>query len=331
MSFAEDVVPTSLAARVSLDPSLISGLRGKALAIRLTVSDVEFERIERDGTLFSSVQSLRLAPDIILMWGQAGIGFAIGYEPTFEGEMELNVLKTTSEYMVNERRFTSRTDLNLDYRMLKEERLTVHAGKRIRGIELGCRLSLQRQILKKGRIISEMKLTAEHGEDINPNDPRQLIPAIVDGLRYSINREDRPERDESGLGLNADLAIGIRPKIVEGLRVAMIFRNLLFPQMPRPSHAGLTLYGVWMPRGWLEIEIGTEKLLSERPRSWFGFRLTADHEGIGSMLSGGWISDRDGTKKAVVGLDLILGGNRFGLSALIGGSAGVTIFQEHRF
>ncbi len=319
-------------ATIPSDPSLLSEQKGREAAFHLTVSDLEFKRIEKEDTLLSSFQSLSVSPDILLIWGRGTRGFMIGYRIDIGGEVNADLLKTTSDYMVNERRFTSRTDLSLDYRMVKDEDLFIGAGKTIGRMKIGFRFSLHRQTLKKGEIVSEMKLTAVHGEDVNPNDPRQLIPAIVDGLKYGLEKEDRPERDESRSALNADIAVGMRLRRIDGLRVSLIFRNLLFPQTPLPMRAGLTLRGIWEPREWFELHFSTEKLLGMRPLSLVGIYLTGLWNGIGAMISAGISLGGDTGRMANLGLEVILGKGRFGLSvAMKDDLSGVTIYQEHQF
>lgn len=314
------------------DPSLLSEQVGREAAFHLSISDLEFKKVEKKDALLSSFQSLNVSPDILLTWGEGGKGFMIGYRFELKGEVGADLLRTTSDYMVNERRFTSRTELNLDYRVVRDEDFFVGAGKAIGNIQLGCRLSLHRQTLKKGEIVSEMRLSAVHGEDVNPNDPRQLIPAIVDGLKYSLEREDRPERDENKSALNADIGIGMRPEGIDGLRLSLIFRNLLFPQTPLPIRAGLAFHSIWEPRRWFELHFRAEKLLGMRPMTLIGAHLTGLQNGIGGTFSAEINLGGEMGRMIRLRIETILGGGRFGLSVeMKDGLSGVGIYQEHRF
>jgi len=317
---------------IPLDPSLLSEQDGREVGFHLSMSDLEFKKTEKEDTLLSTFQSLSVSPDILLMWGEGGKGFMVGYRFNIKSEVNADLLKTTSDYMVNERRFTSRTDLNLHYRMIREDDIFIGVGKRIGGAEIGCRLSLYRQTLKKGEIISEMRLTATHGEDVNPNDPRQLIPAIVNGLKYDLEKVDRPERDEGKSVLNADIAVGMRPGGINGLRMSLVFRNLLFPQVLLPMRAGFVLHGIWEPREWFEFHFSTEKLLGVRPLSLVRVYLTGPRSGIGGTISAGMNLGGDAGRMVNLGFEMILGKSRFGFSMTMKDDlSGVIIYQEHRF
>jgi len=69
-----------------------------------------------------------------------------------------------------------------------------------------------------------------------------------------------------------------------------------------------------------------------RPLSLVGIYLTGLWNGIGAMISAGISLGGDTGRMANLGLEVILGKGRFGLSvAMKDDLSGVTIYQEHQF
>jgi hypothetical protein len=75
---------------------------------------------------------------------------------------------------------------------------------------VGTRVKFVRQRVKVGQRISSLNLESVHDPKINPNDPKELIPAIIDNLDLGdpgkyVSHEDLPEKDKLTTGLEIDL------------------------------------------------------------------------------------------------------------------------------
>ena len=146
----------------------------------------------------------------------------------------------------------------------------------------GVRLKRASQNAMRGQIRSTLDLESQHASTVDVNDPRELIPAIIDGLDFAdpaqyIDSVDDPSQDltiskfELDVGYQRDLSIGTlgdQPLHV-GLTIENLLQRKLIHQLPlrfglgtayEPCEwavVGLDIWRVFGHRG-LDFAVGWE-------------------------------------------------------------------------
>lgn len=307
------------------DPSELAGIEGGLLHIWAGLDNpslnVEGESPSAEARLS---QSASLSGGLYLIRSGRGGAWGLMVEGLVEDELGAELSETRSEYMVNERRFTSLTPLSVEYLLLRDMTISLLWGRAMGEVSIGAALRLKRRDVEDGREEISLKLESIHGEEINPNDPRQLIPALVDNLRYSVEREGETNV-ERGTSLNLDLAVGFRPKWAGGARLSFVLSNLLSSPLPRPEAPRISLKVRSSPLDWLGIETGFEKGLGEKP-TWTGRLLLMSGGVMRAALEGG-AKLRGGDIGLEAELGLFVGSTRFGLAVRErGGSLSISSF-----
>jgi len=217
---------------------------------------------------FASKLALRSKPSVYYSRAYGDMGFSIGYISDWNNTAKFTIENTQSSYIVNERRFEADTPFFTHYDTLWENGIALGFGKRLQTAIVGMRLKIFRQTAKRGRLVSALRLESEHGEDVNPNDPRQLLPAIIDNLEHSIRRDDEVELDLSDTGVDFDF--GMQTDIltkrlgVEGITAGLILTNILHRKLVAKRHSALGIGLGYEPTHWFTTGLDLRKQFAEK-------------------------------------------------------------------
>lgn len=219
------------------NPAGLVDVEGNNLSAGVTLSNFHYTPLPAVPEFqFSDQLELHLSPSITYSRSFQGNGFSIGYLSELRNKATFSLENTRSEYLVDEQRFLAKTLSITEYNQLLQSGWYVGYSKKMGRSQLGIRLNRITQHAKKGQVFVGLALDAQHASDINVNDPRALIPAIIDSLNLAdlgqyIEQSDEVSQDLERSNFDLDLGyqhhfnidlIGKR-KILTGL----VIRNLL--------------------------------------------------------------------------------------------------------
>jgi len=223
-SFASDILKISGMGGISsafisddtgifCNPASLLQCRNNVLSINCSIENFEYKKLqEKSGEQFRTRLNFLTQPSIYYSRVIGKTGFTLG----ILNELDTNALfllqDTKSDYLVNERKFSADTDLLIDYVLLWEQQLLLGTAAEFNDLAVGTKIKFIRQKLKTGQRISSLNLESVHGREINPNDPRELIPAIIDSLDLGdpgkyISHEDLVDKDDLTTGFEIELGV----------------------------------------------------------------------------------------------------------------------------
>ena len=213
---------------------------------------------------FASTLSLRSEPSLYYSCSHKGIGFSFGILAGLNSkEAKLAIESTRSDYIVNERKFEAYTDVLMDYSVLWESGVILGLSKRLQNAKLGIKLKILKQTAKRGQIVSALHLTSIHDENVNRNQPKEFIPAIIDNLEYEILRDDNAELDLSVTGLDVD--IGIHADVLaDKITAGIVFSNLMQRKLAVSRHAMLGIGAGYTQFDWITAGLDLRKKFGEK-------------------------------------------------------------------
>jgi len=251
------------------NPAALVDVRANNLSFAFSLENFSYDELpESDDKQFASKLALRSKPSLYYSRAYKDMGFSIGYISDWDNSAKLTIENTQSNYIVNERKFESETPFFTYYDTLWENGVAFGFSKRLQPYIVGLRLKILRQTAKRGRLVSALLLESEHGEDVNPNDPRNLIPAIIDNLEHSIQRDDEVELDLSDTGL--DLDFGAQTDILtqklgmKGLTAGLILTNILHRTFAVKRHSELGVGLGYEPLPWITAGLDLRKQFAEK-------------------------------------------------------------------
>lgn len=261
---------SSLDAGVFGNPATLVDVKENNLSGAFSIENFRYDELsEMLDKQFASELVLRSNPSIYYSRSYGDMGFSVGYISDWNiHKATFTIADTQSSYIVNERRFEAETPFFADYDVLWENGVAFGFSKRLQTAIVGMRLKIFRQTAKRGRLISALRLESEHGEDVNPNDPRQLIPAIIDNLEHSIRRDDEVELDLSDTGLDFDFGMQtdiLTKKLgVEGITAGFILTNILHRKLIAKRHSELGIGLGYEPAHWFTTGLDLRKQFAEK-------------------------------------------------------------------
>jgi hypothetical protein len=245
------------------NPAALLSVKANHLSAGLSVENYRYENLpEPQGSQFFATLNFDSRPSVYYSRVFGDFGVSVGYAGVLESSAEFVVERTRSEYVVDQRRFSAKTVTAMDYNLLWKSGWRVGGSFQLADSWVGVRLKRLTQTVKRGQILSVLDLESQHGSDINVNDPRELIPAIIDSLDLAdpakyFDSTDEPSQDltvgkfELDLGYQRDFsieALGERP-IRAGLIVENLFQRKLVERLPFQLGVG----AVHEPFDWLII------------------------------------------------------------------------------
>jgi hypothetical protein len=304
---------SSVDAGIFGNPAALVDVKANNLSFAFSVENFRYDELsESEDKQFASNLVLRSKPSVYYSHAYGDMGFSIGYLSDWNNTAKFTIENTQSSYIVNERRFEADTSFSTRYDTLWENGVAFGFSKRLQTAIVGMRVKILRQTAKRGRLVSALLLESEHGEDVNPNDPRQLIPAIIDNLEYSIERADEVELDLSDTGLDFDFGaqmdILTKKLNVNGLTAGFILTNILHRKSQlseRHSELGIGLG--YEPLPWITSGLDLRKQFAEKG-------VTVN---FGWEIRGKW--ERGASIEAAVrnGFDVSIAEKRFALGFLL--------------
>lgn len=310
---------SSVDAGIFGNPATLVDVKANNLSFAFSVENFRYDELpEEADEQFASKLALRSKPSVYYSRAYGDMGFSIGYLSDWNNTAKFTIENTQSSYIVNERRFEAETAFFTHYDVLWETGIALGFSKRLQNAIVGMRIKILKQTAKRGRLISALLLESEHGEDVNPNDPRQLIPAIIDNLEHSIRRDDEVELDLSNTGLDFDFGaqtdILAKRLSVKGLTAGFILTNVLHrnPRFSGSRKVGLrhSEIGVGLgyePVHWIAAGLDLRKRFAQKG-------VTAN---FGWEIRGRW--QRGVSIEAAVrnGFDISIAQKRFALGFLL--------------
>ena len=306
------------------NPAGLIDVEGNNLSAGVTFSDFRHVPLSAVPEFqFSEQLELGLSPSITYSRSVQGAGFSIGYLSSLRNKTTFSLENTRSEYLVDEQRFLAKTLSITEYEQLLQSGWYIGYSKKMGRSQFGLRLNQITQHAKRGRVLVGLALDAQHASDINVNDPRALIPAIIDSLDLANLGQYIDQSDEVSQDLeisNFDFDLGYqhyfnidmieKRRVLTGLVIRNLLQRKLVAQLPTTIGigantkifqwltTGLDLWRVPGHRG-LDVAFGWE--LAESWQRGFSGNIA---------LRNGW-SRIDGVGIFSFGLSLGLGGSRW--------------------
>jgi hypothetical protein len=217
--------------------------------------------------------SFRLMPSVYYSRAIGKFGVALGYSYDLDNRGSIiKIDKTTAEYAVDERKFTSDTNTILTYNLFRESVPVMSVGYSVKpDTTVGLRLKYRHQIFKKGAITRPLLLSAVHGPDVNRNDATKLLPAIINNLDIgkSIenfkNGEDSTEEVETDLsGRGIDVDLGLQIKIYDNVYLGFMLEHLIQRKVASAQPSEIIIGVGAIPLSWLNAGFDVHKSLSNK-------------------------------------------------------------------
>ena len=182
----------------------------------------------------------------------------IGFIGQFKNKTQIGMEHTRSEYIINEQRFLAKANLVSTYDLLWQSAWLFGLSCQIGTSHLGLRIKASTQRAKAGQILSSLNLDAQHGSDVNVNDPRALIPAVIDSLDFANPSQYLERLDDSRINQKItkyDLDFGYQSyfsfRKVDDFCVGIMVENMLQRRLIQQS---FTQFGVgvsYQPNNWM--------------------------------------------------------------------------------
>lgn len=242
------------------NPAVLTDVENNNLTFAFSVENFNYDELPEDiDEQYAAILSLRSGPSLYYSRSYNDTGFSIGVLAGLNSkEAKLAIENTRSDYIVNERKFEAYTDVLIDYDALWESGIIFGLSKRMPSAKFGMRLKILNQMAKRGQIVSALHLISIHGEDVNRNDPKKFIPAIIDNLEHEILRNDNAELDLSVTGLDID--IGMQAEVLaEKITAGVIFSNLLQRKLAVSRHAMLGIGVAYAQFDWITAGLDLRK------------------------------------------------------------------------
>jgi hypothetical protein len=258
------------------NPAGLTVVEANNVSAELSTQNLDYQSLPtNDEASLNTMVSFRLTPTICYSRAIGKFGVALGYLYDLDNRgSTLEIDKTTAEYAVDERKFTSDTNTILKYNLFRESVPIISLGYSAKpDMTIGFRLKYRHQIFKKGVITRPLRLSAVHGPDVNRNDATKLLPAIINNLDIgkSIenfkNGEDSTEEVESDLsGKGIDIDLGIQTKIYDksnvylGFMLEHLIQRKVALAQPSVIRIGISA----IPLSWLNAGFDVHKSLSKK-------------------------------------------------------------------
>lgn len=302
------------------NPAALIDVEANNLTVAFSIEDARYEEVPKtENEYFASMLSLRSKPSIYYSRAFRDMGFSIGYLADVDNDAEVTAENTVAIYDVHTREFTADTNLFIRYDTLWKRGLALGFSKKLQDAYLGIRLKMLRQSVKRGRIVSTVQLKSVNCVHTNPNDPRDLLPCVVDDVlnqflddpKESISRTDEVEQDLSSVGFDID--VGMQTDVltkkfgVKGLTAGFTLKNLLHRKIAVARHAEVGIGLGYTPVKWATVGMDVRKNTGEK-----GMNII-----MGGEILGQWRRGFSADVALRSGLDLSSARKRFAFGALL--------------
>ena len=299
------------------NPAALLGVAENNLSISASVENYRYDKPPgTTGSQFFATLNFDSQPSVYYSRSFGDFGVSVGYTGMFDGFAEIEVEPTRSEYIIDQRSFSATTNMVTDYALLWESGWSIGFSRRLKDSLVGFRLKRVSQTSKRGQILSGVSLRAEHGSDVNINDPRALIPAIINSLDLDdpaqyFDSVDAPSQDltvrgfELDLGYQREETLRNRP-----LRAGLIVENLFQRKLIEPLPLKLGVGIAHEPFDWMTLGFDISRVFGHRGLDFaIGGELheswTRGFKGATALRGG--ISRIDATGMFSVGITFTLG------------------------
>ncbi len=302
------------------NPAALLGVEANNLSLAFSVENYRYDKLpETDTIKFAAALTLDTLPSIYYSRAYGDFGISVGYAAALNNSATFNLEGTQSDYVVGEQRFSATTTMMTDYELLWEYGWAVGFSKRLNEGLMGIRLKRMSQQAKRGKILSSLNLVAQHQSDVNINDPRKLIPAIIDSLDFAdlaryFDSVDKPTQDltvtkfEIDLGYQRDFsiqALGGR-----NIRAGMVVENLLQRKLVQPLPLKFGIGVAYEPFEWMSLGLDLWRVSGHRGLDFaIGWELyRAWKRGFtGAAALRGGLNRIDATEAFSIGVSFALG------------------------
>lgn len=232
---------------VSGNPACLVSTKKNNISIFFDVGNLSYEMPEKEEDIqFVASNSATLGSGFAFSTSIRNFGLALGYQAKFDNNgSSVKVKRSTAEYVVDERKFSSKTELILDYDIFYQSLRILSLGYQINDkTSIGLKLRYCSQTFKKGVLTRPFQITAVHEEDINRNDATKLIPAIINNIDIAkavkeFKSGELDERkvvsDQSRKGLSTD--IGLLVDLRDDLSFGLMLENLTQQRFVKEEHS----------------------------------------------------------------------------------------------
>ena len=234
---------------------------GNNLSLQIGVANQLRQRLPpKMGFQFRDQLNLDLLPSFYYARPIGQYAIHLGFVGQLENQAQMGLESTRSEYAINEQRFIAKTNLVSSYDLLWQYGWQIGVSHRLSSSNLGGRVKAITQRAKEGQILSSLHLNAQHGSDINVNDPRALIPAIIDSLDFTnpaqyLERTDEPLVDLIVTKYDFDFGYQhyFSVQQTDDLCVGVVVENLLQRKLVRPLFTQFGIGAGYRPQAWILV------------------------------------------------------------------------------
>ena len=306
------------------NPAALLDVEANNLSLAFSIEDYHYEELPETAVIqFASVLTLDSRPSIYYSRSYGDFGVSVGYTATLDNSAKFEVESTRSEYIVDEQRFSATTNMTTAYNLFWEYGWAIGFSKQLHEGLFGLRLKRMSQQTKRGRILSTLNLESQHRSDVNINDPRDLIPAIIDSLDFAdpaqyFDATDEPTQDvtvtkfELDIGYQRDFSIDALGR--RNLRTGLIIENLLQRKLIKQLPLKFGLGAAYEPLKWISVGLDISRVSGHRGLDFaIGWEL---HEAwqrgfTGAAALRGGLNRIDGTAAFSIGMSFALGSLRW--------------------
>ncbi len=253
------------------NPAALMSVAENNLSISVSAENYRYHKPPvTEDSLFFATLNFDSQPSVYYSRSFGDFGISVGYAGMLNGFAEIEVEPTRSEYIVDQRRFSATTSMVTDYNLLWESGWRIGFSRKIKDSLVGFRLKRVSQTSKRGQILSAVSLRAQHSSDVNINDPRALIPAIINSLDLDdpaqyFDSVDEPSQDLTIRGFELDLGYQreetLRNRLLRaGLIVENLFQRKLIEPLPLKLGVGIA----HEPFDWMTVGLDISRVFGHR-------------------------------------------------------------------
>ena len=304
------------------NPASLLGVAENNLSFSVSAENYRYDKPPAtDDNLFFAALNFDSQPSVYYSRSFGDFGVSVGYAGMLNGFAKIEVEPTRSEYIVDQRRFSATTDMVTAYDLLWESGWSIGFSRKLKNSLVGFRLKRVSQTSKRGKILSSVNLTAQHGSDVNINDPRALIPAIINSLDLDDPAQYFDSVDESSQDLTVhsfELDLGYQGEVVVQdrlLRAGLIVENLFQRKLVEPLPLKVGIGAAHEPFDWMTLGLDISRVFGHRGLDFaIGGELheswTRGFKGAAALRCG--VSRIDATEMFSVGISFALGSLHLG-------------------
>ncbi len=238
-----------------------AAVSGNNLSFQLGLAGIDYQSmIPQNGFQAQNQLGLDVLPGFYYARPIGPYDLHVGFMGQLKNQTQIGMEHTRSEYIINEQRFVAKTNLVSTYNLLWQYGWRLGISRKISNGRLGFRIKSLTQRAKAGQILSSLHLDAQHNSDININDPRALIPAIIDSLDFAnpsqyLERVDEPNTDHTVAKFDLDFGYQSYFSLQKAndLCIGVMTKNVLQRKLVELLFAEFGIGASYQPNNWMLI------------------------------------------------------------------------------